>query len=129
MTEEYIRLFEGLMKRITKLVIEKEIEEKLNKILERVIQDMGEIWSYYKKKEFNISETEKKEFSWKLEKYQLELNNLVKQYKIQKKCSKCKKDLLATTKNFYIDRSRKGGLSVVCKQCIKENYRSKKKRG
>ena len=131
MCEEYIKMFECLFGRLTKITSKKGLEKELNRILDEIIRDMGVIWSYYKKNNYIISEEERKSFYWKLEKHHNNLDEIAERYGILKRCPKCYAELPATTKYFYIDRSRKGGLSAACKQCLRtmqrENYKRKKK--
>ena len=129
--EEYIKMFETLLNRLTQMIIKKDLEKELNRILDEIIRDMGVIWSCYKRNNYNISDEEEKSFYWILENHNNNLDEIAEKYGILKGCPKCYAEFPATTKYFYIDRSRRGGLSVVCKQCFRaiqrNNYKRKKK--
>lgn len=102
---------------ISKLSTNNDVKPDFFSILDIAIRDLLEVWEFYKRNNYYISEREEKEIKWKIQKYQRRLDELIEKSGIFKQCSKCHVEFPATTKFFYKDRRAKDGLRSECKQC------------
>ena len=117
---EYITIFKNLLHTINALAknsIEPEFKESILPVINRIVSDTLEILTVCKRNCFAIPGRSRWDVQHKLHFHQKQLNELVEQLSIVKECSKCKRELPATTSYFYSDLSARGGLRSECKEC------------
>ena len=87
------------------------------------------MWNYYRNMNCSLSPGDITDFQFKLKEQQRRVNGYIEKSSIVKVCSKCKKELPATSKYFYKDRSVKDGLRPDCIECHrmfqKKSYKEK----
>ncbi|MBA7523940.1 hypothetical protein ES705_16077 [subsurface metagenome] len=131
---EYIVLFEELLeitKKITFNTVSQEIKQQLADITSSIIDDITNVLNCGSKNGYNMTQGRKLIILSKFQVHQEQLNRIIEKFGFRKTCSKCGKELPATTRFYYRDCTAKDGLRNDCKQCHKatkkESYNQKRK--
>jgi len=121
MSLEYIVLFEELLEITRKIIFNttsQEIKQQLADVTNSIIDDITYVLNYTSKNGYNLEESQGGILS-KFQVHQERLNTIIEQLAIHKICSKCEKELPATTRFYYKDCNAKDGLRNDCRQCHK----------
>jgi len=114
---------------ISHLPLKEEAKDEIITIVENFIENINAMWNYYRNMNCSLSPGDITDFQFKLKEQQRKVNGYIEKYSIVKVCSKCKKELPATSKYFYKDRSVKDGLRPDCIECHrmfqKKSYKEK----
>ncbi|MHA2182311.1 MAG: hypothetical protein ACXAAH_12910 [Promethearchaeota archaeon] len=107
------------------LPIKKEAENDLITIADIIVEDINDIWNYYRINSYSLTPEETSDFHLKLKAHQRRLNEYIEKYSIIKQCSRCKREFPATSNFFYKDRRVKDGLRPDCIACHRTLQRKK----
>lgn len=128
----YIALFRNLLRRSENLVknsLQREAKEIALPIINCIVDDIIELLTMCKRKQFILSQNEQWDFQHKFSSHQKYLDELVEELGLVKECTKCNTHLPATSAYFYPDKNTRTGLRSECRACYskaKKLYYQKK---
>jgi hypothetical protein len=117
---------------ITETISKNPIQEKsLIPIIDLIVSDISDLLDTWKRENYKLSLENQWRFQHQTSAHRKQLDGLIENLRLFRACSKCSKKYLATSKNFYPDKSTRTGLRSECKACYskikKEYYKNKVK--